>query len=57
MFNFSYCLTSSIVCVLGYCCICCSCCIVFVFAVVVNLLCIHCGRVSFIVVFCVLCFD
>jgi hypothetical protein len=57
MFNFSYCLTSFIVCVLGYCCICCSCCIFFVFAVVVNLLCIHCGRVSFNVVFCVLCFD
>jgi hypothetical protein len=38
---------------LGYCCICC---IFFVFAVVVNLLCIHCGRVSFTVVFvyCVL---
>jgi hypothetical protein len=31
--------------------------VVVVFAVVVNLLCIHCGRVSFTVVFCVLCFD
>jgi hypothetical protein len=56
MFNFSCCLTSFIVCVLGYCFICISC-IFFVFAVVVNLLCNHCGRVSFTVVFCVLCFD
>jgi hypothetical protein len=51
MFNFSYCLTSFIVCILGYCCICC---IFFVF-VVVNLLCIHCFRVSFTVVFFVYC--
>jgi hypothetical protein len=33
---------------------CCSCCVFFVFAVVVNLLSIHCGRLSFTVVFCVL---
>jgi hypothetical protein len=38
MFNFSFCLTSFIVCVLGT-VFCCSCCIVSVFAVVVNRIC------------------
>jgi hypothetical protein len=46
MFNFSFCLTSFIICVLD------------VVAVVVNtyLLCIRCGEVSLIVIFCVFCF-
>jgi hypothetical protein len=50
MFNFSFCLTSFIVCILGYCCICC---IVSVFGVVVNRICF-----VFIVVGCplLLCF-
>jgi hypothetical protein len=51
MFNLSFCLTSFIVVFWVI--------VVFVAVVVFSLylLCIHCGRVSFIVVFCVLCFD
>jgi hypothetical protein len=53
LFVHQFCLTSFIVCVLGYCCISCSCCIFFVFAVVVKRICF-----VFIVVGCplLLCF-